>query len=764
MSAANSTAWIRLLDLVRTNQLAAHEGVIGQILQEGGDASALVFKLGLHCAQQGAMKDALLIFTCLHQEVLDDPRIAYNLGLIYSALARHPEAVTSFEEALRLEPQDVASLVHLAAAHHQLEKYETALDVLNQAIALDPTVLEAYSLKGDMLTGAKQYQEAIACYEKVLSFNPENSLAWNNKGVALYGLGHYDKALICYDRALSIHPTDAETLSNKANALTQLKRYPEALSLYDQALQIDPLFVMAYSNKGFALNQLKQYKEVIACYDKALALKPDFYDALVHKANALVNLTRYAEAIACLESALQHKRQIDWALGELLHNKMYICQWDGLDQHLQELIKGVNAGKKITIPFPLLSLVDDPRLHLQCARIYADSEYPLDNRLGPLQKPQQQSKIKLGYFSADFKAHAVAFLVAELFELHDRERFEVYGFALAKAPDGDATRERIKHGFDHFYELHDRSEMNIAALARELQIDIAIDLTGLTQESKTKIFAYRAAPIQVAYLGYPSTMGASYMDYLIADHTLIPAESRQCYVEKIAYLPHTYQANDRQRVISEKHFTRQELGLPEKGFVYCCFNKNYKILPKVFDVWMRILGKVPGSVLWLLEDNPSVTINLRAQSQKRGIDPSRLIFAKRLPLLSEHLARHRAADLFLDTVPYNAHTTTSDALWAGLPVLTMMGHSYASRVSASLLKAIELPELITQDECAYEALAIELANNPGKLAMLKAKLANNRLTTPLFDSPLFTRSIEGVYQQMYGRLCAGLPPDHIDLC
>ena len=355
--------------------------------------------------------------------------------------------------------------------------------------------------------------------------------------------------------------------------------------------------------------------------------------------------------------------------------------------------------------------------------------------------------------------HATGYLLADLIELHDKKQFELIGISFGPNQD-DEMRIRLQQSFDQLIDASTMSDIEIAQLSRDLKIDIAVDLKGFTQNCRTGIFAYRAAPIQLSYLGYPGTMSANYIDYLIADKTLIPQEAQQGYSEKIAYLPNSYQANDRKRVISDKQFTKADLGLPEQGFIFCSFNNNYKILPATFEIWMRLLKAVDGSVLWLYEDNAAAANHLRQEAEKRGVHPSRLVFATRMPL-AEHLARHQLADLFIDAFPCNAHTTASDALWAGLPVLTLMGNAFASRVAASLLNAIELPELITSTPQAYEALAIEIAKNPAKLAALKQKLASNRLTTPLFDTPQFTKDLERSYVQIYERYQAGLPPEHI---
>ena len=438
---------------------------------------------------------------------------------------------------------------------------------------------------------------------------------------------------------------------------------------------------------------------------------------------------------------------------------MKICSWSGLAESLENISKKVVSNEKVATPFSLLALNDDALLHKKSSEIYVQSRYPFNPVLETILKRPQGQKIRVGYFSADFHNHATANLMAELFELHDKSQFELVGFSFGPITN-DEMRQRLEKSFDQFIEVANKSDIEIAQLSRDLNIDIALDLKGFTQDARTGIFAHRAAPIQVNYLGYPGTMGADYIDYIIADKTLIPPELQSHYSEKVISLPNSYQVNDRQRIISDKQFTRQELGLPENGFVFCCFNNNYKILPATFEGWMRILRAVEGSVLWLLQDNSWVVENLKKEAEKQDIVPDRLVFSERLPL-PEHLARHSQADLFLDTAPYNAHTTTSDALWVGLPVLTLMGRSFASRVAGSLLNAVGLSELITGTQEEYEALAIELAMNPNKLEDIKLKLANNRMTTPLFDTLSFAKNIEAAYIKMYERYHAGLEPEHI---
>lgn len=512
---------------------------------------------------------------------------------------------------------------------------------------------------------------------------------------------------------------------------------------------------------GLALQALKRLDEALASYDKALALKPNYADAYINRGNALKDLNRLDEALASYDKALALKPNHDFLLGTLLHTKMMVCDWSGLSERLRSYEENLRDFKKITTPFPVLALLDTPELHRQAAKIYADTTYPRNNRLGQIKKRAKNHKIRLGYYSADFYNHATAYLMAELFEIHDTSKFELFGFSFGPNKQ-DETHKRISLAFDNLFEFRNKSDLEIAQCSRELGIDIAIDLKGFTTGSRPGIFAEVCAPIQANYLGYPGTMSVDYIDYFIADKTVIPTEQQCNYAEKIVYLPNSYQVNDSERKISDRIFTKKELELPDSGFIFCCFNNNYKILPVTFDVWMRLLKAVEGSVLWLLEDNPTAAKNLRREAEVRGVDSSRLVFAKRIPL-DEHLARHRLADLFIDTLPYNAHTTASDALWAGLPVLTCMGKSFASRVAASLLNAIELPELITNTKAEYEASAIELASNLEKLSKLKLKLKRNRLTKPLFNTTLFATHLEAAYVAMYERYQADLAPESIEI-
>ena len=443
----------------------------------------------------------------------------------------------------------------------------------------------------------------------------------------------------------------------------------------------------------------------------------------------------------------------------LLHTKMLMCNWQNFKVNVKSLSLQINENKKSSLCLPVLALTDSPLIQRKSSEIWVNDKYPYSSLFGPIFKSRHRDKIKIGYYSPDFREHPVAYVLAELLELHDKNQFELFGFYFGP-PDSSKIHKRVSSAFNQFIDVGFKSDKDITLMSREIGIDIAVDLTGFTGLSRTDIFSYRAAPIQVNYLGYSGTIGAEYIDYIIADPIIIPTESQKYYSEKVAYLPNSYLVYDTQRSMPDRLFTKDELGLPKDSFVFCCFNNNYKITPNTFDGWVRILKAVKGSVLWLLEDNPIAVSNLRKEAQFRGLDPNRLVFAKRMDP-SEYLARNYVADLFIDTFPYNAHTTAADALWFGLPILTCMGESFASRVAASLLNAIELPELITTTQEQYEARAIELATNPEKLKAIKYKLERNRLTTALFDTTRFTKHIQAAYKQMYERYQADLPPNNI---
>ena len=622
-----------------------------------------------------------------------------------------------------------------------------------------PDFAEAHHNRGNTLKELKRLEDALDSYDRALKIRPDYVEAWNNRGNALKELRRPSEALGSYDRALNIKPDAAAVHYNRGVALLELGQPEEALNSFDRALKIRPEYAEAHHNRGRALKELGRLDEALDSYDRALKIRPEYAEAACNRGNALHELKRLDEALESYDRASRIAPDLAFLHGALLHTKMKLCDWSDLDVRVPRLLAGIENGEDTAEPFPVIGLTDSSALLRKAAEIWVRDKYPANPALPHVTKRERHARPRVGYFSADLRNHVMASLITELFELHDKARFEFFAFSFG--PDhNDQMRQRISAAFEHFVDVRRVSDRDVALQSRKLEIDIAVDLNGFTQNSRPGIFALRAAPLQVNYLGYPGTMGAEYIDYLIADGTLIPAARQQDYSEKIAYLPDSYQVNDRKRAIADQAFSREDWGLPRAGFVFCCFNNNYKITPGTFDGWMRILQQVDDSVLWLLEDNTTAARNLRKEASARGVRAERLIFAGRMPP-PEHLARHRLADLFLDTLPYNAHTTASDALWAGLPVLTCMGEAFASRVAASLLKAIALPELITTTTAQYETLAVSLAASPQRLQDIRDRLERNRLTTPLFDTPRFTKHIEDAFLQMYERYQAGLPPDHI---
>ena len=713
--------------------------------------------LGLLEAQRGRYEQALHL---LEQALKIDPhsipaKVSY--GNVLQALDRHAQALAIWDEILEIDPASPLAHYNRGNVLRELKRDAEALQEYDRVLTLMPDNAPALYNRGCVLQQFNRHAEALACYDRLLALIPGNVDALHNRGAALHKLRRYEEALASYDLALSAAPDDAEVLTNRGAALYELRRYQDALASYDRALAIMPGFAEAWSNRADVLLDLNQPAAALADWDKALAIKPDFAEALNNRGPALHQLGRLTEAIASYARALELDPDYQYVYGNWLHERTRICDWNGVDEQFAQLAEKIYCDKKVSSPFFTLPLSDSLSLQRRAAEIWVNDKYPASPVLGEHPGHRKHDKISIGYFSADFRDHPVSLLTTKLFETHDRSRFELTAFSFG--PDTkDAVRARLEPAFDKFIDVRMKSDKEVATLARRMEIDIAVDLGGYTEGGRPGIFAMRAAPVQVNFLGYPATLGAGYIDYILADDTIIPASHREHYAEKIAYLP-SYQPNDATRMVSKREFTREESGLPPTGFVFCCFNNHYKITPRVFASWMRILKEVEGSVLWLSQGDANLRENLAREAELRGVVRERIIFAERKPSMSEHLARHRVADLFLDTVPYNAHTTASDALWAGLPVLTCLGSTFAGRVAASLLHAVGLPELVAGSLEEYEALALKFSGDAPLLAGLKATLARNRTTSALFDTELYRRNIEAAYAAMWERHQRGEAPE-----
>lgn len=688
-----------------------------------GDPFAL-HHLGIIHYGRGEMQQASDL---IHQALAakpDFPEALNNMGNVLRAMGRHDEALASYQESLRLR-EDPGAYNNLGGAYQDLRRFPESDAAFKRAIELDPHYAEAY------------YNIAIGLRER----------------------GDFDQSMAFYRKSTEANPRLAEAYVNIGNLLGDQRRFDEAAAEYRTAIELRPDFAEAHNNLGNILQHGGDLSAAERCYRLAAQYKPKYVDAHVNLGITLASLGRREEALQSFLTALELDPNHSSALSNLFFDQRHLCDWRNFSERENALRSLVRERQGRIGPFAFLTLSSTAEEQLDCARTWAQAvaaSVPPGIRLSPPSR-RVRDKIRVGYLSADFHTHATAFLMAELFERHNRDRFEIYGYSIGPEDDSE-MRKRLVKAFDRFVDLRTTPHEQAAQIIAADEVDILIDLKGYTQHARTEILAFRPAPIQVNYLGYPGTMGADFIDYLIADAHIVPPEHQAHYTEKLVYLPNCYQPNDTKREIAPRVITRADCGLPEQGFVFCSFNNSYKITPAIFDVWMRLLKAEPGSVLWLLEaGKESVRENLRREAETRGVDPNRLVFGPGLPL-AEHLARHRCADLFLDTLPVNAHTTASDALWAGLPVVTISGDTFVSRVAGSLLKAVGLPQLVTYTLEDYEALALQLARSPLELADIKRRLAENKLTMPLFDIARFTADLEAAYEGMWQRWLAGEPP------
>lgn len=683
---------------------------------------------------------------------------------IQNAIALHQQgkleqAEQIYQKLLVVNPINSDVLHLLGVIAYQRGQFQHAIDLISIAIEISPDFPDFFVNKGNALQELKLLDEAILCYEQAIALNPNYAEAYINMGAALKDLSRLQDAVKSFDKAILLRPDLAEAHSNRGIVLKGLNDFQGAIASYDKAIAINPNYAEAYYNRRISLQELKLLEAAVESYDRAIDVNPAYAEAYANRGAAYKDLKKIEAAIDSFDKAFEINPDMEYLIGMRQHARMFVCDWDDFDNQILELRRRIQLGRQATTCLSALALPLSAKEQLEVSKVWVKNHHPYNPCLGLMPKYANSKKIRIGYFSADFQNHATAHLMAELFELHDKDKFEVFAFSFGPNVI-DEMRQRISLAFNQFIDVTQQSDLEVAQLSRKLGIHIAIDLKGLTQDSRLGIFSYRAAPIQVSYLGYPGSLGAEYIDYLIADKILIPRSSQVNYAEKIVYLPNSYQVNDRKKVIADIQFTKNELGLPSEGFVFCCFNRNYKITPEIFNSWVRILKAVEGSVLWLFEDNLSASLNLRKEAKARGLDSKRLIFSQRMPL-AEHLARHKLADLFLDTYPCNAHTTASDALWVGLPVLTWMGESFASRVAGSLLNALDLSELITTGLEDYEQLAIDLATNSQKLKTLKNKLNSNQLCELLFDTSLFAKHLETAYTKIFEKYQTDSIPDHI---
>jgi predicted O-linked N-acetylglucosamine transferase (SPINDLY family) len=653
-----------------------------------------------------------------------------------------------------------------AVAAFQAGRPEQAEKLLRDIVRKRPNDVDAQRMIGFLCNQTGRHAEAVEHFDVVLRLNHKQPQIHYLRGTSLHALDRLQEALEDFDRALAIDGPHADTYLNRGGALQKLRRLPEAIASYDRAIAREPAYVLAHTNRATALEQQSRLAEALASYDRSLQIQPTA-DALCGRAMVLRRMRRFDEALLALKQAHRLEPSRPYLQGDILGLKLNLADWDNFATDCELLLRNVDKALPATAPGHLLSIPANPAQQQRAAEIYTRDNVPAPQPgpegVGKTAKPQTGvvampghdgnveigAKITIGYFSCDFHNHPLSQLMAGLFEEHDRSGFTVIGFSYGSPQDDDYAR-RIARGMDRFIDISSMSDHEAAALARSLGVDIAVDLTGLTDNTRMGIFAHRAGPVQATYMGYPATTGCAFYDYVIADEVVIPPEDARFFTERPCLLPVSYYVHDSKRPPVEDSRPRSAYGLPEQGFVFCCFNNGYKFSPDAFAIWMRLLQRVDGSVLWLLANNATFVRNLRKYAEASSVDPARLVFAERTEL-REYLSRQRCADLALDTFYYNGHTTTSDALWAGVPVVTKKGKTFAGRVAASLLQAIGLPELITHTAEEYEELVFRLATEPARLDEIRQRLICNRATSTLFDTAVFARNIEAAYRAMLGR-------------
>ena len=671
--------------------------------------------------------------------------------LLQEGLALHHQgklgdAKQIYEKILQKQSNHFVALQLLGTIYTQVKQHEVSLQYFDKALQINKTNSEVFNNRGIVLQNLKRLDEALTSYEEALRINPDYAEALNNRGIVLQNLKRLDEALTSYEEALHIKPDYAKALNNRGIVLKDLKRLDEALTSYEEALRINPDYAEALNNQGNALRDLKRLDEALTSYEEALRIKPDYAKAFYNRGNALRGLKRLDEALTSYEEALRIKPDYEFLPGICQYTRMHLCVWTNFQETVEELRRGIASRLPISSPFPVLGLIDDLETQRLCATTYVETKHSKSILRYSNQSQDLKEKPKIGYFSADFHNHATLHLMQEVFKNHDHSRFDFFAFSFGPQTN-DSWQQEAKTYFKDFIDVRDKSDAQVAELSRQLGIDIAIDLKGFTADARTGIFANRAAPTQINYLGYPGTMGADYIDYIIADKIVIPEESQQFYTEKVLYLPNCYQSNIRTRKVSEKEISRKDVGLPEDVTIYCSFNNIYKITPDMFSIWLEILKSVESSVLWILCTSDTAKHNLIQFANSHGVDSSRIVFAPHMPI-EEHLKRLLLADVFLDTFPCNAHTTASDAVRMGVPIVTLAGESFASRVAASILSTIGMQELIVNNPEDYKSLAIRLGADTDYLKTVKHELKMNLSESSLFDSVTFTKDLENIYESL----------------
>jgi predicted O-linked N-acetylglucosamine transferase (SPINDLY family) len=679
-----------------------------------------------------------------------------NIGVILQMQGRFDEAVAGYQKAIAARPAYAEALFNLGSVLHQMRRLEAAADAYRQVIAIDPDVAVAHSNLGTVLKDEGRLDAALAAFERAIALKADFAEAHYNRGTVLQQQGRREEALAAYGQAIALRPDTIDAANNAGIILQELGRQADAIDLYRRLSRPLPTHADLYNNMGTALLAEGRLEEASEAFEQALLCRPDFPEAAYNLGNAWREMGRLAEAMAAWQSALQLRADYHDAFSQLVHHRALACEWDNRGADQDKLLAMVRNGVRVP-PFYLFATPATSADQWLAARQWVASIQPPPQLRFDHRDRAHDGRLRLGYLSGDFHQHATSQLMTGLIERHDRDRFEVVAYSYGP-DDGSPMRARLRRAFDQFVDVGKLSHREIADRIHQDRIDILIDLKGYTQGSRPMIAAFRPAPVQVAYLGFPATTGADFIDYILVDRFVAPDGEQAFFSEKFVLLPTCYQPNDARRSEVTAPTSRRNCGLPEESLVLCCFNNSYKISPEIFDIWMRLLKETPGSVLWLLATNELAQTNLCKEAVARGVDPGRLVFA---PVVSfaAHIERHRHADLFLDTLPCNAHTTASDALWGGLPVLTCIGNTFAGRVAGSLLTAIDMPELVTASLEEYEHRALAMIRAPERLRAMRRKIERKRDVSSLFDLPKLTRAIERGYERMWQRWLNGGEPE-----
>ncbi|MGB8843960.1 MAG: tetratricopeptide repeat protein [Aliidongia sp.] len=706
--------------------------------------------------QQGRLDEAERVYRAALDQSPGDVNALHLLGVLRQQQGRAGEAQALLAQALAAAPNVAVIHSNYANALKDLGRLDEAVASYRRALVLDPGFADARYNLGRTLKESGAFTEAAQCFEAVLTIEPHSVEVLTDLGLTFQAQGRFDAAVRPYRQAAALAPDRAEPHHNLGNALYRLGDFTAAELHLRRALDLRPDLADTLVALGNVLKEQGRPEAAIELYERASVVAPDHVQARYNLGCVLQVLKRHDEAAAAFDRVLA----LDPHHGEAFNGRMTArllgCDWRDYDADLAAVRARLVPGGATVSPFVTLALPLSPAEQLAGARNFVAATCPPVEPPCFRPRPAGRDRLRIAYLSADFHAHATAFLMAELFERHDRSAFEIFGISFGP-DDASAMRARLADGFDCFLDVRAENDAAIAAMLADLGVDIAVDLKGHTKDNRFGVFAHRPAPLQIGYLGYPGTTGASYIDYVIADPIVLPFDQQPFWTERIIHLPGCYQVNDGQRRIAPQIPSRAECGLPERGFVFCCFNNGYKISPTIFEIWMRLLRQMPDSVLWLYRDNGDAERHLRASAATLGVDPARLIFARPQPL-EQHLARHRQADLFLDTLPYNAHTTASDALWAGLPVITCRGETFAGRVADSLLTALGLDELVTQTLADYETLALRLARDPAALARIRVKLSQRAAMSALFKAEECRVQIETAYHRIWQTHCRGEAP------